>query len=229
MERLMANGLDDKWFPSITNPQNATQAMHNGACAAGLCAAVTGVLNVAAIYADHPIMGMSGWGLIDAAVFAVVAWRVYRLSLPWAIAGLVLYVLERLNTIIQHPQLTFRAVLIVMVLPYYWNAIRGGLYLRRTRTPNSPLITAEELRASIQPFEGDTSRSYSASVQESRIPQSNDDEYSEFLECMRRGERKFQKAGYTLHEEYAAWLKDRRKKLAITRAAEEKAGSTRSA
>ena len=216
----MANGLDDKWFPTISNPQNATQAMHNGAYAASLVAAVTGAINIAAIYTQTPIMGAHGWGLIDATLFAIVAWRVYRLSLPWAIAGLVLYILERVSAIILHPQLTFRLVVVVMVLPYYWNAIRGGLYLRRIKTANLPLIAAEELRVSTQAFESDSSSSYSASVHESRIPQANEDEYSEFLECMRRGERKFQKAGYTLHEEYAAWLKDRRKRLARAQAAQ---------
>ncbi|UWZ82692.1 hypothetical protein [Occallatibacter riparius] len=225
----MANGLDDKWFPTISNPQNATQAMHNGAYAASLVAVVTGAINVAAILTQTPVLGAHGWGLIDATLFAVVAWRVYRLSLPWAIAGLVLYILERVSAILLHPHLTYRIVIILMVLPYYWNAIRGGLYLRRTKTANSPLITPEELKASIQPFESNTLHSHSASVQESRMPQANEDEYSEFLECMRRGERKFQKAGYTLHQEYAAWLKDYRKKRALAEAAREKASSNRPA
>jgi hypothetical protein len=209
----MANGLDDKWFPSITNPQNAAQAMHNGACIAGLCAAIRIAINVAAIYAQHPIMGVSGWGLIDGVLLAVAAWRVYRLSLPWAIAGLVLYILGRIVTMVNHPQTIFRVVFTVMVLPYFWNAVRGGLYLGRTRTRATDSAPIPEAVAT-EAFKGETVRKASGGSQRSLMPESSIDEYSEFLECMRRGERKFQKLGRTVHEEFAAWLKDRHRRLA---------------
>ena len=56
-----------------------------------------------------------------------------------------------------------------------------------------------------------------------RLPESSNDEYNEFLNCMKCGERKFQAAGRTVQEEYAAWLKDRRKRLATSSPAQEKA------
>src|SRR5208337_742749 len=55
------------------------------------------------------------------------------------------------------------------------------------------------------------------------LPECTHEEYNEFLNCLKRGERKFQTAGRTVHDEYAAWLKDYRKKLALAQAAKEKA------
>jgi len=83
-------------------------------------------------------------------------------------------------------------------------------------------------------FEGaKTPRASEPEPESGRMPECSNDEYTEFLNCMRRGERKFQTAGRTVQEEYAAWLKDHRNKLARTKPAEEKvqapAGSAASA
>lgn len=84
-----------KWWPSIESQSNATDVMHFAAFTAGLSAFVTAGISLDAIYEGHAVMGISGWALVDAAVFAIVAWRIYRLSLPWAIVGLALFTVEK--------------------------------------------------------------------------------------------------------------------------------------
>jgi hypothetical protein len=228
----MANGLDDKWFPTITNQRNATQAMQLGATAAALRAALRLAVSLIAIYSGEPVLGRAGVGLFLAAFYFIAAWRVHRLSLPWAIAGLTVYTVDKLVGLLQTPRLGLLVFASLLFLPYYWNAVRGGLFLRKVqRAQSAPPAQAAiaEAQEEKQVLEIVSSYRRSTDVHESRMPQSNEDEYSEFLECMRRGERKFQKAGYTLHQEYAAWLKDHRKKRALVQAAAEKASSTRPA
>ena len=62
-----------------------------------------------------------------------------------------------------------------------------------------------------------------------RLPECTNAEYDEFLACMRRGERKFQTAGRTLRDEYAAWLKDYRRRMARSDAAAKRATSNQPA
>jgi hypothetical protein len=47
-------------------------------------------LALIAIATKEPFLGIDRWGLIDAGLFAVVAWRVFRFSFPWAVFGLLL-------------------------------------------------------------------------------------------------------------------------------------------
>jgi hypothetical protein len=218
---------DSEWWPSITTPENAIRAMQYGSSAATLVAVITAVIGGSAIYLGHPVLGMHGWILMDAALFSLVAWRMYRLSLPWSIVGLVLFTAGRLYSILNNPHLLIGGIVgTVVFFPAYLNAVRGGLYLRRTRTHPVAYPPASVMNEALE-AEAWTMRP--ADLQQTNTATSSMDEYEEFLNCMRRGERKFQKARFTVQEEYAAWLKDRRKKLAIARAAAEKASSARSA
>jgi hypothetical protein len=218
---------DSEWWPTVDSPERATRAMQYGSAAATFVAIIAAVIGGSVIYLGHPVLGMDEWILMEAALFALVAWRMYRLSLPWSIVGLVLFTAGRLNLILNHPHFLIGAVSgTIVFLPAYLNAVRGGLYLRRTRTHPLAYPPASVMK---EAPEAETWTLRTADLQHTNTATSSMDEYEEFLNCMRRGERKFQKARFTVQEEYAAWLKDRRKKLAIARAAAEKASSTRSA
>jgi len=49
-----------------------------------------------------------------------------------------------------------------------------------------------------------------------RMPESTHEEYVLFLTYMRQGRRRFQTAGSTIHQEFAAWLKHHRRRVPAT-------------
>src|SRR5271170_5210149 len=102
-----------RWlWPSIANPSDAENAAKIGAGAALFIAVLTCGLAIAALINGRPQFGVDGFGLVDASLFALVAWRVRNHSFAWAMAGLVLYLFEVLWGLVS---LTHGAVGIVMV------------------------------------------------------------------------------------------------------------------
>jgi len=182
-------GLDrsGSFWPTIDSPAKAVDVMHFGACMAGLGAWVTAAIGAAAIYLGHRVLGMSGWVLVDAALFAIIAWRVYRLSLPWSIAGLILFTLEKLLGFARHPNPGY-IYFSLLIFPYYVNAVRGALYLQVTRVP------AVEPAAPL-------------AVGEATI-----EEHEAFRHYLAQQYRAFQKPHITLDGEFRLWLADRRSK-----------------
>ncbi|HKF45899.1 MAG TPA: hypothetical protein VKB38_00980 [Terracidiphilus sp.] len=191
---------------SAANHKKAVHGMRIGALAAGLFAAITATANVMAIFSDQPVMGMNGWGLIDAALFAVVAWRVYRLSLPWSIAGLVMFTTERLLAFLHSPHVLSGGLIgTVIFFPAYVNAVRSGLILRKERKADSAPAFPNSASSHVY---GDLNQFSTAG---DNRPHPSNEEYNEFLAYMKLGQRKFQRPGFTLQDEFAAWLKDRHK------------------
>jgi len=78
-------------WPAITNEVEAKRAARSGAYAAVIVAVLTSAISLIAIGAKEPILGMDGFGMVDALLFVVIAWRVFRFSLPWAVVGLLFY------------------------------------------------------------------------------------------------------------------------------------------
>jgi hypothetical protein len=122
----------NRFWPTIASKERAIDLMHNGACASGLTALITAVFGVISVILGHPILGMDAWGFIDAAIFAVVAWRVFRLSLPWAITGLLLFSAEKVAAFVTDPASSGIVVGIIFWF-FYLHAVRGGLFLRKIR------------------------------------------------------------------------------------------------
>ena len=62
-------------------------------------------------------------------------------------------------------------------------------------------------------FEG--AKSGHGPVEPGRMPAGSSDDYAEFLLYLKQGKRRFERAGRSINDEYAAWLKDRAKKRAV--------------
>jgi len=125
--------MSTNYWPKIENTQVATEQMRHGSYTAGITAVLTASLGIAAIVLDHPVLGITGWALVDAAVFAVVAWRVYCLSLLWAFAGFVLFVGERVFSFMNNQGSIASLVVGVLFGLMYLHAVRGGLHLSEVR------------------------------------------------------------------------------------------------
>lgn len=74
-------------------------------------------------------MGIRAWSLLDAALFGVVAWRIWCGSRAFAIAGLSLYGLEVLYGIVTHPPGV--GILTIIIMLALINGVRGTFGLHK--------------------------------------------------------------------------------------------------
>ena len=124
-------------WPRINSFETAREAAGQGVAAAGFSCLVTLVAAMISITTDKPVLGMSGWSLIDVALFGVIAWRIYRLSLPWSVIGLLLYTVEKVQPLIEGDSRQFKnPIVVILLIMGYINAIRGTMFVRRQRTAN---------------------------------------------------------------------------------------------
>ncbi len=98
---------------------------------------VTGLAATLSIIYHKPFLGIDGGALVDAALFALVSWRIYKMSRPWAIVGLLLYLAEVAWRIAKHVGSSdagfsagFTPVALVFVLAFV-NAVRGTFAFHR--------------------------------------------------------------------------------------------------
>ncbi len=207
-----------EYLPALNSPANAVTLMRYGAVAAGLNALLAAAIGIAAIGLAHPVMGMDAWILADAAVFAVITWRVYCQSLPWAILGLALFALEEIFKLASHPSIMGMVSTIagaVLWGPCYVYAVRGGLYLREKK-----LVSEGATEARAKAPRAKEVRAKEAPAKEARssrgpapAPKATQDDYDEFLVYLRQKGRRFQRAGRTVQEEFAVWRAHHPRKL----------------
>lgn len=114
-------------WPEITDEESARSAAH---MAGGWAAAVTGLttlLVVINMLSSSRILGIGPSALLDAALFGIVAWRVWNGSRPWAIAGLSLYALEIAWNVVHNPPGI--GILTIIILLALINGVRGTFRL----------------------------------------------------------------------------------------------------
>lgn len=142
-EQPRTSGSNWLW-PVVTNEEEAKKAAKRGAYAATLVAVLTAAVALIAIGAKGPIMGMDGWAMLDALLFALIAWKIFKLSFPWAIVGLLLYLAEvswRWSKVgIPNGGGVVIQGLIIMALI---TSVRGTLFLSKDRKSKTKEISAK--------------------------------------------------------------------------------------
>ncbi len=119
----------------------AKGAAHQGAGAAVFVASVTALFSVLAIFNIRILPGFSPLSLVDAGLFAIIAWRVYRMSRAWALVGLLGYVGERAYSIYAHgAAATAGWVVGVIILLGFVNGVRGTFAYRKLSAPGSVAV-----------------------------------------------------------------------------------------
>jgi hypothetical protein len=128
----MSSARKSSYFSTIGSREEAISAMHYGAYAAMFTVVANTVASIASMILRHPVLGIDGWGLVDAAIAAIVAWRIFKLSLPWACVGFLLFASEKIYGLASNPAAGSHGVIVALILLVaYINAIRGGQFLRK--------------------------------------------------------------------------------------------------
>jgi hypothetical protein len=116
-------------WPEIMDEDSARDAAHMAGGWAGVVAGITAIFAIVSIVGGPRIMGMNAFSLIDAGLFAVVAWQTWRGSRAFAVTGLALYGLEVLYAVATHPPGI--GILTIIILLALVNGVRGTFGLHK--------------------------------------------------------------------------------------------------
>jgi hypothetical protein len=116
-------------WPEIIDEDSARSAAHTAGGWAAAVAGLTTLLAIISIFSSVSLLGINAYSLVDAALFGVVAWRVWCGSRGWAIAGLALYGLEVVYAVVTHPPGV--GILTIIVLLALINGVRGTFALHK--------------------------------------------------------------------------------------------------
>ncbi len=125
----------DRWYwPEIGNIADAEQASNAGFWAAVFCAVVTAIVATVSAIAGKTVIGIDPVAYGDAALFAVIAWRIRARSKTFAVIGLVLFVIEKIVQATTQPQtLGFGVFMAIVLLLSFATGVRGTFAYHRLR------------------------------------------------------------------------------------------------
>lgn len=130
-------------WPAVTNKDEAKSAANRAAGAVLFVTACTGGLAILSLVKGRPYAGIDGDGLVDAGLFGLIAWRLFKYSFPWAIFGLILMAAEvfwMLSNSASHVGIITVLIMLALVA-----GVRGTYYLRQEkRRALSDLATARQ-------------------------------------------------------------------------------------
>jgi hypothetical protein len=116
-------------WPEVSDEDSARTAAHMAAGWAAVVAGVTTLVSLLSLAGMFRMPGIGPSSLLDAALFGLVAWRVWNGSRAWAVAGLALYCLEIVWSVVTHPPGV--GILTVLILLALINGVRGTFGLHK--------------------------------------------------------------------------------------------------
>lgn len=122
----------DRWYwPEFGNLADAEQASNAGFWAALICAVITAVVASISVFAKSAVMGIDSMAYVDALLFAVIAWRIRRRSRGFAVAGLVLFLIEKIFQFATQPKAVVGILMAVALLMAFITGVRGTFAYHR--------------------------------------------------------------------------------------------------
>jgi len=79
---------------------------------AGVTAIVAGV----SVSLGKPVLGLDAWAFVDAGIFAIAGWRIWRLSRIWAVSALALFIIETVYAVESSPDVPAAGAYLRVVL-----------------------------------------------------------------------------------------------------------------
>ena len=96
---------------------------------AAFVAGLTALFAIISLTSGVSVMGITSWSLIDAGLFAAVAWRTWCGSRAWAVAGLAIYCLGVLYRVVTTPPGI--GILTIFIILALINGVRGTFGLHK--------------------------------------------------------------------------------------------------
>jgi len=127
-------------WPEIMDEASALDASHKAGGWAAFVAGLTVLLAVIAMVTGSVLLGIGPGALVDAALFGIVAWRVWNGSRPWAVAGLALYLFEILWNLSNHHGVGILTLVVVLALV---NGVRGTFALHNYRAERAKMMQSQ--------------------------------------------------------------------------------------
>ena len=131
----MAQG-NSAW-PPLNDMESAKKAARQGVWAAGIVAVVTALLAVLA-GRGVKVLNIDSWAFVDAALFAIIAFGIHKMSRVAAVAWVCLYVLERLYMWQTNGVKAGGIIMPVILTLAFINSIRGTFTHHRLSSGNPP-------------------------------------------------------------------------------------------
>lgn len=114
------------WFwPDVSDLDGAKDAAHYGMWCAILVAGVTAIFVVLSFFGTR-LMGITPAALLDVALFAAIAYGLSKYSRFAAVAGFVLFLIEKIYAFVVTGSILGVGVLGVIILFGFLNGIRGA-------------------------------------------------------------------------------------------------------
>jgi hypothetical protein len=118
-------------WPEMESRVSAIQVTRQGVLAAALSCSLTALVSALSVG------GYTLYNFLDALIFAIVAWRIYRLSFSWSIFGFVFFLVERIDGVMRG---TIKINLVGWIIAAafvmcYVNSIRATWFLRKNKEP----------------------------------------------------------------------------------------------
>lgn len=120
-------------WPEVTTIAGARSAVMYGVWAALFSAIVTALLAAWALGSGRAALGfVNAWAFVDAAIFAAIAFGIYKESRVAAVFGLVFFVGEKILQVMDTGSLRGSFVAIIIILCYAIS-VRGTVALHKLR------------------------------------------------------------------------------------------------
>ena len=74
-----------RYWPEIKDASTAKDAVYGAVGISAFIAAITALLAILSLIYKKPILALDGLSLVDAGLFALVAWRIHKMSRTWAV------------------------------------------------------------------------------------------------------------------------------------------------
>lgn len=112
---LPANKKSTNWFwPPVDSLNAAKEAAKQGAIAAAIVAVITAIAAILSLFGWEIT---SLWALVDAGLFALIAFGIYKMSRLAAVFGLLLYLWGQLSQILATGKTNF--ILVILFTLYF--------------------------------------------------------------------------------------------------------------
>lgn len=136
-----SSGILQWVWPLISDKESARGAIVYGLGWYIFSAVITAIIGFSSLAAGHDIAGYDSWSFVDAALLALIAWRLSKNSRAWAVTGLVYESINVLHKLSEHE--TKVGIMPILIYLAAVSSVRGAFAFHKYNAheqDRSPII-----------------------------------------------------------------------------------------